>query len=192
MPTKKITLTNISKSFGDNQVLSNFSAEFPQNQVTCIMAPSGKGKTTLLRILMGLETADSGLITGLEEKTIAAVFQEERLCENLSALTNISIATCCSKSIIEQALVEIGLKDSIILPVSSLSGGMKRRVSILRAILSDSDILILDEPFKGLDEEMKTLVINMVKHYIQNKTVILVTHIEKEGIDLGASYQINL
>ena len=86
-----IQITNLNKAYGEHQVLENFCAEIPEGKTTCVMAASGKGKTTLLRILMGLEKPDGGEITGLENKRISAVFQEDRLCENLSTEANIRL-----------------------------------------------------------------------------------------------------
>ena len=103
------------------------------------MGKSGLGKTTLLRILMGLEKYDAGSIEGMENKKISAVFQEDRLCENLSAVTNVAIV--CEKNVtlqeIRKELENIGLSGSTEKPVKELSGGMKRRVAIIRSIMAD-------------------------------------------------------
>ncbi len=175
-----IQIININKSYGENIVLNNFSATFPFNKVSSIMGASGKGKTTLLKIILGLIPYDSGEIIGIENKKISAVFQENRLINNLSSFANISIVSLFSKEIIENALCEIGLTDYINQPVLSLSGGMKRRVAILRALLSDADILIFDEPLKGLDEKTKNTVIDIIKKYSKEKTIIFVTHTKEE------------
>lgn len=90
---KKIYVKNVSKSFGSKKVLQNLNLTIELGKISCIMAPSGAGKTTLLRILMGLEEADSGCITGLEGKRFSAVFQEERLCEYMTAVENIRLVT---------------------------------------------------------------------------------------------------
>ncbi len=187
-----IVINNICKSFGDKVVLNNFNAKFPCNKKSSIMAPSGKGKTTLLKIILGLISADTGNIDGIEDKKIVAVFQEDRLCENLSAVVNISIATGVSKQRIVSSLKEIGLEGSTDAPVSTLSGGMKRRVAILRAILADADIILLDEPFKGLDDDTKQDVIALVNKYTVGKTVLLVTHQAQEIFDLGCLYSITM
>ncbi len=176
-----IEILNINKSYGDNIVLKDFSARFAYNEVSSIMGVSGKGKTTLLKIILGLIPYDSGEIKGLEDKKIVAVFQENRLINNLSSLANILITCNIDKPSAENALKEIGLSEFINAPASSLSGGMKRRVAILRAILSDSDILVFDEPLKGLDEETKRNVIKIIKKYLKGKTLIFVTH-DKEDL----------
>lgn len=182
-----ISLTNVSKSFGNNQVLKNFTATFPKGKVTAIMAPSGGGKTTLLRILMGLEQADSGTISGMEGLRLSAVFQEDRLCSNLSPSANIRLTSPkISKSEAAAALNAVGLDGCSHQPVRELSGGMRRRVAILRALMADYDILFLDEPFKGLDETTKELVIRDTKLRCANKTVLLVTHDEDEAVAMDA------
>ena len=182
-----ISLTNVSKSFGNNQVLKNFTATFPKGKVTAIMAPSGGGKTTLLRILMGLEQADSGTISGMEGLRLSAVFQEDRLCSNLSPSANIRLTSPeISKSEAAAALNAVGLDGCSHQPVRELSGGMRRRVAILRALMADYEILFLDEPFKGLDETTKELVIRDTKLRCANKTVLLVTHDEDEAVAMDA------
>ncbi|MBS5344387.1 MAG: ABC transporter ATP-binding protein [Clostridium sp.] len=188
-----LIINHLSKSFGEHIVLKDFNADIPTGQVTLLTAPSGKGKTTLLRILMGLETADSGEFSDFSGLKQSAVFQEDRLCENLSALSNIKLASPqLQNQIIEEALSNVGLKEYAHCPISEFSGGMKRRVAILRALLADYDILFLDEPFKGLDAETKALVMSDVKQRSQGKTVILVTHDPTEAEILGAVYKIEL
>ncbi len=181
----KIKIDKLFKSYGEKRVLENFSAEFPFNKMSSIMAPSGWGKTTLFRIMLGLEEADSGKIYGIDGKKIVSIFQEDRLCENLSAIVNLSITTNRPREEIISSLKHIGLDGSIDCPVSTLSGGMKRRVAILRAILSNADIVLMDEPFKGLDDNTRQLAISLTKKYTANKTVIIVTHLEEDITDLG-------
>ncbi len=173
-----IFIQNLSKSFDKKTVFKDFNLTIRENNITCIMGPSGCGKTTFLRILAGLETADGGTITGINKKKISFVFQENRLCEEFSAFSNVSLVT--GKSVearkIEEAFSALGITEIRNKPVSTFSGGMKRRVAIIRAILFDSDVLILDEPFKGLDTDLKITVMEYVKNQTKNKTVICVTH----------------
>ncbi len=189
---ENIVISNLCKAFGENKVLINLSACFEGAKVNTIMAASGVGKTTLLRIMTNLEKADSGNITGLSGKKISAVFQEDRLCENLSALTNIKFVSGKDNATILKALVDIGLEGFEKVPVSTLSGGMKRRVAILRALLSDYDVLFLDEPFKGLDEETKQNVIAYVNNNVAGKTVVLITHIKEEAQMLNTATLLEL
>jgi NitT/TauT family transport system ATP-binding protein len=178
-----ITIENLSKSFGANVVLDRFSATIPEGKRTCIMGPSGCGKTTLLNIRMGLVPPDAGVVRGVP-RLKSAVFQEDRLCEGFGAAANIRMVCgkTASRELIHSHLDSIDLSpaDYLSKPVSEFSGGMKRRVAIVRAIMAESDIIFLDEPFKGLDEDTKHAVIEYVKKHTQGKTVILVTHDPEE------------
>lgn len=137
-PAFRVTVRNLTKSYGDSLVLDHVSLDLESGCPCCLMAPSGAGKTTLFRILMGLETADSGTIEGLEGRSFSAVFQEDRLLEGYTALQNIRFVTGRwypaheLTAIIKHLLPEDSLKK----PVSEFSGGMKRRTAILRAILA--------------------------------------------------------
>ena len=188
-----IQVRNLSKSFGDKAVLRNFSADFPAGAVTAVMAPSGGGKTTLLRLLMGLETADGGTVEGLEGLRQSAVFQEDRLCENLSAQANLRLVNpSLSAKEAEEALAAVGLAGCGGQRVAEFSGGMRRRVAILRALLARWDVLFLDEPFKGLDAETKALVLSYTRRRCEGRTVLLVTHDPSEAEALGTVQVIHL
>ncbi|MFU0827788.1 MAG: NitT/TauT family transport system ATP-binding protein [Lachnoclostridium sp.] len=181
-----IKLENISKHYEDTVVFNGLNMEIQKGRITCIMGPSGCGKTTLLSILMGLVKPDSGKVYGLERKRIGAVFQEDRLCEGVSVLQNIKMV--CRRKVsdeqIAKELEKVGLAGMEKKKVSELSGGMKRRVAIVRAIMAETDLLIMDEPFKGLDETLKFKVIEYVKEKTAGKTLIIVTHdrIEAEAL----------
>lgn len=168
------------------KVLNDFSFVFPEGKTTCIMGRSGIGKTTLLSILMGIEPADSGTVTGVEGKKLAAVFQENRLFENLDAIRNIEVVTGRKQEEIKALLVKLLLPVEERKPVAAYSGGMKRRVAIARALLADADILFLDEPLQGLDGETKEQVAGVMREQMQGKTVLLVTHEESECDFFGA------
>ena len=188
-----ISLNHISKSYQGQSVFSDLCLSIPKGEFTAITAPSGYGKTTLLRLLMELEKPDGGTITGLTGQKKSAVFQEDRLCENLSSLTNIRLTACKSdETHILTAMEQIGLYDCAKKKVSELSGGMKRRVAILRALLADYDILFLDEPFKGLDKDTKDLVIKYTGQHITGKTVIFTTHVHSEISALHVKNTISL
>jgi NitT/TauT family transport system ATP-binding protein len=180
-------LKNISKSFGDKTVLNNLSVEFKNGSRTCIMGASGSGKTTLLNIVMGLIRPDGGELFDMP-KRISAVFQEDRLCEPYSAVKNVFAVT--GKEISEASIVsllnDLKLTGSEYLPVSTLSGGMRRRVALARALLARGDVLILDEPFKGLDEETRAEVIGVINRHTAGKTLIVSTHDIRDASDLGA------
>ena len=182
-----IAMHKLCKAFGDKIVLRNFSCELEEGRVTALMAPSGAGKTTLLRILMGLETADSGEITGMAGKRLAAVFQEDRLLDFMNPVDNIRLpAPKLDRALILREMAAMGLTDCETQPARELSGGMRRRVAILRALLCDADVIVMDEPFKGLDETTKALVVAETKRLCAGKTVLLVTHEEKEAAMMGA------
>lgn len=186
-----IEIKNLTKAYDGQAVLENLSLTFDDSSFTCIMGKSGVGKTTLLNILMGLENADSGVICGLDDKKVSVVFQENRLCNNITALLNIKMIIQKDSRItddkISEYLKRIGLGNDLKKPVSEYSGGMKRRVAILRALLADFDLLIMDEPLKGLDDETKETVIALIKELTKEKTVIMTTHDDSEASLLEAN-----
>lgn len=180
-----IKIKNISKSFGPKVVIDNLSLEIEEGKVTVLMGPSGGGKTTLAHIILGILKPDQGTVEGLLGKSIAAVFQEDRLCEQLTAVKNVQLVLRKEKPVTEiiNEFTQVGLTgESIAKPVNQLSGGQKRRVAILRAIMADRDFICLDEPFKGMDKETKANTMEYVKTHITGKTVLLITHDEEEAI----------
>ena len=182
-----VELMGICKSFGDKQVLTNFDLNLELG-ITCLMGASGKGKTTIVNILAGLIFADEGKINIPKETKFSIVFQEDRLLEWESALTNVLFVTDYSKKNAVRAfelLTEADLESSIHKKAKELSGGMKRRVAICRALIADYDIIVLDEPFKGLDINIKPRIIDMVKHHTYGKHVLAITHDPYEADYLG-------
>lgn len=179
-----IILKNIEKSFEGKEVLKNFSATFPACRVSCIMGSSGCGKTTLLNILLGLQKADSGSVEGLPDR-ISALFQEDRLCEDFSAESNVRLTSArgVSREEIAEALTELGLESDLKTPVRELSGGMKRRVAIARTMLAEGELVIMDEPFRGLDGENRRRAAEFVLRRLGGRSLIFVTH-DEEDIDL--------
>ena len=175
-------VVNLNKRYGDKVVFRDFSAGFAQGKITAIMGPSGCGKTTLLRLLLGLETPDSGEILLPSGKTVA-VFQEDRLSEPLSAVANIRlVCPDMTRTAARDLLLALGFKEEDCgKPVSTLSGGMRRRVAIARALAVNADTVILDEPFSALDAETKQTVMTLLKQRLAEKTVLLVTHDEREA-----------
>lgn len=187
-----IVIEDLCKSYGTHEVLRNFSAKIPVGRITALKAPSGKGKTTLIRILMGLEKADSGRILGMEGLRISTVFQEDRLCENLSVYANLRLVSDRSEEEIRSALHALSLSHSVRQKAAELSGGMKRRVAILRALLADYDMLFLDEPLSGLDKELKDRVIAYILEQTKGKTLLLITHNEEEERAFRVVHRIRL
>ena len=150
------------------------------------MGESGSGKTTLLRILLGLEEADHGTFEGLSRPVIC-LFQEDRLFEDFAVLKNIrAAAPHASTEEILCHLNELGLNGEEKRPVRTLSGGMKRRVALIRAVLARSETLLLDEPFKGLDEETAKKAADYLLRHQNGRTVILVTHEKEDAKRLNA------
>ena len=183
-----IRVDNVSKSYGDKRVLNNVSCEFEDGKIYCIMGESGVGKTTLIRLIMGLEKPDEGYISS--SKQFAAAFQEDRLLEDRDAVDNVMFVLknggSKSREQTEQYLSELLPEDRLHIRVDSLSGGMRRSVAVARAMLSDRNTIILDEPFTGLDDETKKTVINFIKKWQNNRTVIVVTHSYTDSEMLGA------
>lgn len=183
-----VILSGISKGYGSNKVIEDLTVTFPSGSASAIMGRSGCGKTTLLRLIANLEKADSGTIVGNDVK-MSAVFQDDVLIDTFTPLKNISFAVgdSASRQEIIRHLSILGLKDAVSQPCSELSGGMRRRVAIARAILAKPKLLLLDEPFKGLDDETKDSVIAYVREHIEDITVIFVTHDATEIEKLGAT-----
>ena len=169
-----IELRKITKSFGPQKVLCGLTAVLPEIGVVAVRGNSGSGKTTLLRIIANLENADSGEILGLENKRVSYVFQEDRLLPHVSALENISII--CEKETALQWLNLFGLGDAAEKKPTELSGGMRRRVAAARALAYGADILLLDEPFTGLDSENISVLKKEITRFAETGLVLLVNH----------------
>jgi len=181
-----IVMDRVSKSFGERRVLREVSLALPDAGAVCLMAPSGAGKTTLARILLGLETPDAGTVAGVPART-AAVFQEDRLCERLTVCKNIRIACPrLSPQAVQAHLDEVGLSEYLRAPAGKLSGGQKRRAAIVRAVAADPAFLVLDEPFTGLDEETHARVIEYLRARTAGRSVLLITHDPRDAEALGA------
>lgn len=179
------TLKNIQASYNDHTVLENFSAVFEKGQIYVLMGPSGCGKTTLLRLLLGLKRPDSGILEGVEQLRCSAVFQEDRLCETLSAIENVALI-CKHKDRISRHLQTLGIvPQEQYKPVRELSGGQRRRVALVRAILFSSDFIIMDEPFKGLDADTRAKAVAYVLENKGDRGIILVTHDPEEASMFG-------
>lgn len=188
-----IRIEGLRKSYGDHQIFKNLTMELREGGRYALMGPSGAGKTTLLHILMGLTSPDGGTLSGLSQKRISPVFQENRLCEFLTAAENIaiirphgSLRDRASLKDINRCLTEILPEESLDRLVSTYSGGMKRRAAIARALLTDSDMVILDEPFSGLDQETRRTVADFILKYRRDRTLLFTTHEEEDVSLLGA------
>lgn len=180
----ELKVNHLSKSFGALHVLEQVTLSLRSGRIYCLMGPSGSGKTTFFRILLGLEQADSGSLAGMEGIRTSAVFQENRLCESFTPVDNIAmvIPGRSSRSRIQarEELLRLLPEESLSRPVSTLSGGMKRRVAIVRALSVPSDMILMDEPFTGLDEHTKMNVIRYIRDKTNDKLVIISTHKEED------------
>ncbi len=166
-------ITELGKSFGEKKVFSSFNLEIPEHELTVFMGPSGSGKTTLFRIILGLETPDSGTVC--LQGRVGALFQEDRLIKNLSVIKNLMLVTD-DRAQAAQALAEVGLAGEMKTKAHDLSGGMARRVALVRALLAPFDTLVVDEPFSGLDPESKKLAADLLLKKTAGRTVLLITH----------------
>lgn len=177
-------LQNVTFYYKEKLVLKNFTFYLPPKGCICLYGKSGCGKTTILRLLANLETPLYGRQVGLNDKTIGMVFQEDRLLSWLSLKDNLSLfAPACD---IPKLLRIVGLDNLDIYP-SEMSGGMKRRLAIARAISIDSDLLILDEPFTGIDQQSVKHISRYLVELSKKKQIVLVTHINNEAKYMNAT-----
>lgn len=177
-----LKLLNVSKKFDSKEILNSFSFEFGETGLYLIIGESGAGKTTLLRIISGLDKSYTGEVSGGGEKLCSMHFQEYRLFPQMSAIDNVCLVSFDKPTVddYENARKLLGrLKISLFdmnQPPRMLSGGMKQRISLARAILKDSPILLLDEPTKELDYELVEIVKEIITEESKRRLVILVTH----------------
>lgn len=179
----KIEICNISFSYDEKNVFKDFFASFPAGCTSVIMGTSGCGKTTLLYLMAKMLKITSGTIKyPWENPKFSFVFQDERLIENLSVEGHIKLINpkIIDKDIVD-CLEKLGIEKMKKKKVKALSGGERQRVAIARALLCEYDILFLDEPFTGLDDETKDKVMECVKDMTKDKTVIMVTHDKEEA-----------
>lgn len=180
-----LKLSGISHSYGEHPVLQNVNLTICPGQRLALMGPSGCGKTTLLRIALELLKPTSGTVENTFRKT-AVVFQEPRLLPWRTALENVNLVLGDNKTTLEIAgthLERVGLSDAAGKYPRELSGGMQQRVAVARALAAEGDLLILDEPFKAMDEVLRRQIMDLVAQ--TEAAVLLVTHEESEANALG-------
>ena len=165
-----IRFEKVCFSYPGKEIFRDLSLEFPQTGAIALMGPSGLGKTTLLRLLAGLQKPMTGKIIGTEQMKIAFLFQEDRLLPWLTAEKNVALASNEEKA--AYWLREVEIENAAQYP-REMSGGMQRRVALARAMAYEGDILLLDEPFKGLDETLRA----RIAHRIQGKAPLTVLSI---------------
>ena len=178
-------LKNLNKSFKNKKILNNFTINIPESGAICIIGNSGCGKTTLMNIMAGIESVDSGNINDIKNLKKSYVFQENIFIPWLSVGDNISLVSKLSKNDIESLLKSFNLNDIYDKKPSELSGGMKQRVNIVRALCVDFKVIFMDEPFKGIDKNNKALAIDIIKKYIKDKLCIMVTHEISEALSIA-------
>ena len=182
-----LKLTEISHSYGEHKVLDSITLTVSAGQRIAIMGPSGCGKTTLLRIAMDLMKPAEGTVENSFRKTVA-VFQEPRLLPWRTAIQNVNLVLGDGKNTLETAekyLTQVHLQDALNKYPGELSGGMQQRVSLARALAAEGDLLVLDEPFKAMDEALRDHVMTLVAQ--TKAAILLVTHEESEAKALGCN-----
>lgn len=187
-----LTIDRLGKRFGRKEIFKDFSYSFEDKKIYALVGESGVGKTTLTRIIAGLDTDHTGSVTGGDIGRVSVAFQEHRLIPTLTALHNVVLAnhddiTDETKSEALSMLASLGISnnDANLFP-AELSGGMKQRVSLARAFLKKAPILILDEPTGELDPENALLVRELIREQAKWRTVIIVTHSNEEINELSA------
>ena len=178
-----LEISHLTKSFGNKKVIDDFSYEFKCGKVTAILGESGCGKTTLLRCIAGLQEPDSGEIINYL-KNISFAFQEDRLLPWLTVSQNINLVLGekpKSDEEMKKLLENFDLHDIENSFPSQLSGGMRQRVSLARAYVHKSELLLMDEPFSELDEGTKSRVIDFLIENKKERTIIYITHSQKEA-----------
>lgn len=186
----KVEIKNLKKLYSDKTIFDNLNLTLYDDKVNCIIGESGCGKSTLLNIMAGLTDKNSGIIEGIEKKEISYIFQEDRLVEYLTIKENLNIAlkkyfkrdTLMKR--IKYVLEITGLSGIENKYPNELSGGMRQRVNIARAIGKPSKVILMDEPFKSLDYKIKYSIIDEFKSIIEKekRIVVMVTHDVDEAI----------
>ncbi len=171
-----LKLHEVTKIFDGRKVLDGKSAEYCPGEIYYLREPSGSGKTTLFRLIAGLEQPEEGTVEG-NHQSIGYLFQEDRLCEEYSAVKNVELITG-NTLVAKEELTKLLSQEDIMKPCKELSGGMKRRVAIVRAVAAKPDILLLDEPYNGLDEENRGRVADYIEECGRNRIVLMATHIK--------------
>lgn len=182
-----LTLDRVYYSYGQEKLLENISITAREGRATAIMGASGRGKTTLLHIMAGLLQPKSGDVSGIPDCGVSVVFQEDRLLPWMSALENV-IVTAPEASVDDliRLLWDLGLSGFEHSLPAQLSGGMARRVAIARALAFGSPLLLLDEPFAGLDSDTKRRTAEVIRRYSKGTTIVTVVHDDADAGLLGA------
>ncbi|MGE7110546.1 ABC transporter ATP-binding protein [Lysinibacillus sp. NPDC047702] len=182
-----LTIDNLSFSRNQKQIFQQFHLQIAPTTVTCILGSSGIGKTTLLKLIANLISPDAGFI-GFPIGSLGYVFQEPRLLPSLTVFENIAwVDETVTEDRIDKLLEIAGLYDAKAHYPHQLSGGMKQRVSLIRAMVNQPALLLMDEPFQSLDIHLKNEMLQLVRSLWLDyqPTVILVTHDLNEALNIG-------
>ena len=185
MDKKILVSKSISKKYNEKLILDNINFEMFSGEILGLLGPSGIGKTTLLNILVGLEKETSGEIINYHNNKIGYVFQEDRLLNWLTLFENIKlIKEDIDEKIIWENLSLVGLKDYYNYFPKELSGGMRQRGSIARALIFAGDIMLFDEPFKSLDIKLRFELLDLMRKLKEEKntSILFVTHDIEEAL----------
>ena len=202
-----IELKNVRMAYGDKVIFDGLNLSFPKTGMFALLGPSGRGKTTLLRLIAGLEAPQGGSVCVPQDTRMAFCFQEDRLLPFKTVLENVllSVSYSCEPkvskgrpesplsgrwgrapsseqfAIAKHWIDQVGLAGEENAFPASLSGGMKRRASLARALAYDAPILLMDEPFRALDDATHAQMLSLVRKAAKNKLLILVTHDEEDA-----------
>ena len=180
-----ISFENVCFSYNRIPVITDLSVTIGSGERACLSARSGTGKTTVIRLALGLIKPDKGQVTRSEGFTPSVVFQEDRLIPWKNAIQNVSMFSDEEKA--REMLLRLGLEEAFEKLPSELSGGMKRRVALARALCHEYDHLILDEPFTGLDDATKQTCIEVINNELNGRTLLIATHDIEDAKKLGAA-----
>ena len=178
-----VTLEHVRKAFGDRLVISDFSLRLPDEGAVCFFGPSGCGKTTLLRLICGLEKPDGGVIAVPKGTRFSVHFQEDRLLPWCTVRENLALVMPAGD--VDGWLEAVGLPDTGSQYPDELSGGMRRRVSLARALGHESDVLVLDEPLRELDAATEERMLALIGVHRRGRLLLLVTHDRSQAEALG-------
>ncbi len=188
-----IKINRLKKNYENKRIFNNFTMNIEPCEITCILGPSGVGKTTLFNVISGLTDYEEGEITGIDKKNISYLFQEPRLMPWLTVYENIDIilknifGEKKRREVINSYLALVGLQNYADNRPEELSGGMKQRLAIARTFAYPSTLLLMDEPFKGLDIKIKNNLINafLTLWERDSRTVLFITHDIDEALKIS-------
>lgn len=182
-----IEIRNLSVQLGEKIIFKDYDVTFPDKGVVMISGESGIGKTTLLRVLCGLQKPDGGRIAGLAHRKISFAFQEPRLLDHLTALENVALVS--DRTTAEKLLRELNMENELHMKAGKLSGGQKQRVSLARAFAFSNDVVLLDEPFAGLDDRNRQKAAGLIR---TAHLAVIVSHEAKDAELLSVDEKIQL